>query len=167
MKKSTSGGSPGNPTITELAPNVVSIGPDYNTGGVVFEVYDATATAGFKTILDVGDALDARLTPRRGCHTLAPPDDALDTKEALVLKGRRRRAPGFLPDFRVNHEGLWFARAGAADHVRRLRLARGAAPLALPLVAHLDEVAHGRSHSSSSAQLSLGPVIWPRSSRHE
>ena len=63
MAGSQSGSSsgPGNPTITELAPDVVSIGPDYGTGGVVFEVYDATANAGFRTLHDVGDALDAAL----------------------------------------------------------------------------------------------------------
>ena len=68
--QSTSGSGPGNPAITELAPDVITIGPDYNTGGVVFEVYDATANAGFKTILDVGDALDAALRMVAACIRL-------------------------------------------------------------------------------------------------
>ena len=59
-QQSTPGGSSGKPpTITELAPDVVTIGPDFSTGGIAFEVYDATANAGFRMLLDVDDALDA------------------------------------------------------------------------------------------------------------
>jgi hypothetical protein len=52
---------PGNPTIVELAPDVVSVGPDYGTGGVAFEVFDSNANTAFRTQFDVGDALDAAL----------------------------------------------------------------------------------------------------------
>jgi hypothetical protein len=56
------GGSSGNPpSITEIAPDVVTIGPDYTVGGVAFEVFDSNANAGFRTMLDPGDALDAAL----------------------------------------------------------------------------------------------------------
>jgi hypothetical protein len=64
MATSTSGaGTPsGNPlSITEIAPDVVTIGPDYNVGGIAFEVFDSNANAGFRTMLDPGDALDAAL----------------------------------------------------------------------------------------------------------
>ena len=52
---------PHNPTIVEVAPDVISIGPDFLVGGVAFELFDSNANAGFRTILDVGDALDAAL----------------------------------------------------------------------------------------------------------
>jgi hypothetical protein len=60
-QQSTSGGSPGNPTIIELAPDVVSVAPDFGTGGVQFEVFDSNANTAFRTLFDVGDALDAAL----------------------------------------------------------------------------------------------------------
>jgi hypothetical protein len=46
--------------LTELAPDV-TIGPDFLVGGVAFELFDSNANAGIRTILDVGDALDAAL----------------------------------------------------------------------------------------------------------
>jgi hypothetical protein len=49
---------------------VITIGPDHNTGGVAFEVYDATANAGFRTLLDVGDALDAAMRMVAACIRL-------------------------------------------------------------------------------------------------
>ena len=52
---------PHNPTIVDVAPDVISIGPDFLVGGVAFELFDLNANAGFRTILDVGDALDAAL----------------------------------------------------------------------------------------------------------
>ena len=55
------GDPPGNPTIIELAPDVITIGPDYLTGGVAFEVFDSNANTAFRTQFDVGDALDAAL----------------------------------------------------------------------------------------------------------
>jgi hypothetical protein len=59
---STPGGASGQPpSITEIAPDVVTIGPDYGVGGIAFEVFDSSANAGFRTILDPGDALDAAL----------------------------------------------------------------------------------------------------------
>ena len=61
-QQSTPGGTSGNPpTITEIAPDVITIGPDYRTGGIAFELYDASANVGFRTIFDVGDALDAAM----------------------------------------------------------------------------------------------------------
>ena len=59
--QSGSGSGPSNPTIIELAPDVVTIGPDYLTGGVAFEVFDSNANTAFRTQFDVGDALDAAL----------------------------------------------------------------------------------------------------------
>jgi hypothetical protein len=58
---STPGGSSGNPTIIELAPDVVTIGPDYNTAGVAFEIHDTSADTIVRTQFDIGDALDAAL----------------------------------------------------------------------------------------------------------
>jgi hypothetical protein len=55
------GGSSGNPQIHDIAPDVITIGPDYSVGGDAFEVYDASANVAFRTMLDVGDALDAAL----------------------------------------------------------------------------------------------------------
>ena len=46
---------PHNPTIIELAPDVISIGPDYLTGGVAFEVFDSNANTAFRTQFDVGE----------------------------------------------------------------------------------------------------------------
>ena len=45
----------------ELAPDVVTIAPDYTTSGVAFEVFDSNANIAFRTLLDPGDALDAAL----------------------------------------------------------------------------------------------------------
>lgn len=58
---STSGRSPGSPTIVELAPDEITIGPDFSTGGVAFEVFDSDANMAFRTQFDVGEALDAAL----------------------------------------------------------------------------------------------------------
>jgi hypothetical protein len=59
---SGAGSPPGNPpSITEIAPDVVTIGPDYGVGGVALEVFDSSANAGFRTILDPGDGLEAAL----------------------------------------------------------------------------------------------------------
>ena len=52
---------PSNPTVVELAPDVVSIGPDYLTGGVAFEVFDSNANTAFRTQFDVGDASALRM----------------------------------------------------------------------------------------------------------
>jgi hypothetical protein len=61
ISSSGPGSGPGNPTIVELAPDVVTIAPDYTTGGVAFEVFDSNANTALRTLLDPGDALDAAL----------------------------------------------------------------------------------------------------------
>ena len=58
--QSTSSSGPGNAAIISW-PHVISIGPDYLTGGVAFEVFDSNANTAFRTQFDVGDALDAAL----------------------------------------------------------------------------------------------------------
>jgi hypothetical protein len=65
-------GGAGNPPpiITDVAPDVITIGPDYMTGGVAFELYDATANVGFRTTFDVGDALDVALRLGGACIRL-------------------------------------------------------------------------------------------------
>jgi hypothetical protein len=40
---------------------VITRRPDYATGIGAFELYDATANVGFRTIFDVGDELDVCL----------------------------------------------------------------------------------------------------------
>jgi hypothetical protein len=34
--------------LTELAPDVITIGPDFLAGGVAFELFDSNANAGFR-----------------------------------------------------------------------------------------------------------------------
>jgi hypothetical protein len=55
----TGGGNP--PNIVEIAPDVVTIAADVATGGIALEIYDATAQSGFRTLLDIGDALHTAL----------------------------------------------------------------------------------------------------------
>jgi hypothetical protein len=54
--------------------DVITVGPDYATGRVAFELYNATANVGFRTIFDFGDALELCLRiawrPARVCATL-------------------------------------------------------------------------------------------------
>jgi hypothetical protein len=54
-------GSGGNPTIHDVAPDVITVGPDYSVGGVAFEIFDSSANVAFRTLFDPGDALDVAL----------------------------------------------------------------------------------------------------------
>jgi hypothetical protein len=52
---------PLNPTIHEIAPDVVNVAPDYATCGVVLENFDGNAQVGVKTMFDWPDAIDLAL----------------------------------------------------------------------------------------------------------
>jgi len=65
-----SGGSSDNPTVSNWRPDVITIGPDFGTGGVAFEIFANSAHTGFRTLLDtalrlVGAAIRLRrlMTP--------------------------------------------------------------------------------------------------------
>jgi hypothetical protein len=54
------GGSPGNPTITDIEPVIWLVAPDHDVGGVKLEVADRDGN-GFTTIFDQDAALDITL----------------------------------------------------------------------------------------------------------
>jgi hypothetical protein len=56
----SSGGSPGNPGVVEIEPVHGAVAPDWGRWRVTLEMVDR-AGDGFKTIFDVGDALDTAL----------------------------------------------------------------------------------------------------------
>jgi hypothetical protein len=59
----------GKPTIQSIEPATVTVQPDFDVGGVSLEIADQDG-AGFKTLFDLNDALDATMKLIGAVHRL-------------------------------------------------------------------------------------------------